>query len=68
MTPQAETLVLDIPEILNRFDPSNRRQAYFDLLLKENRRVNLVSRETSHDHLVRLTAESLLPLSLIRFS
>lgn len=65
MTPQPEQIELNIPEILRRFDPDGRRTTYFDLLLSENRRVNLVSRETSTDDLTRLTAESLLPLSLL---
>jgi len=56
---------LDIEVILHRYDPSNRRSRYFSLIMKENQRLNLVSRETSHDDLKRLAAESLLPLTML---
>jgi len=56
---------LDIEIILHRYDPSNRRSRYFSLLMEENQKLNLVSRETSPDDLERLTAESLFPLTML---
>ena len=56
---------VDPTDILKRFDPENRIETYVDLLLEENRKINLVSRETSRDDLRRLTVESLVPLTLL---
>ncbi|MEW5995197.1 MAG: RsmG family class I SAM-dependent methyltransferase [Candidatus Zixiibacteriota bacterium] len=58
----------DADDILRAFDPSNRLDQYFRLLAQENRRLNLVSRETMADQfsvLRRLAVESLVPLSVI---
>ena len=41
-------------------EPINR---YLDLLQDENKRINLVSRETSREDLIRLATESLIPLA-----
>lgn len=56
---------MDVDSILDRFDPAGRLQHYFELLTKENERINLVSRETPPQQLRRLAAESLLPLTLL---
>jgi 16S rRNA (guanine527-N7)-methyltransferase len=56
---------VDPADILKRFDPLNRLETYFDLLLEENRKINLVSRETSREDLRRLAVESLVPLNLL---
>ena len=42
--------------------PLDGLNLYFDLLLEENKRVNLVSRETSRTDLLRITAESIVPM------
>jgi 16S rRNA G527 N7-methylase RsmG len=67
-------------QLLQRYDPENRLKRYFELLLKENKRLNLVSRETGVTcetgdacftnkecvgGLERLAAQSLLPLEVI---
>ncbi|UCC45417.1 MAG: class I SAM-dependent methyltransferase [Candidatus Zixiibacteriota bacterium] len=65
MNTEMRTLELKPDEIFSRFDPDSRRGLYYDLLLKENRKINLVSRETSVSELERLTAESLVPLTLL---
>jgi 16S rRNA (guanine527-N7)-methyltransferase len=51
--------------ILSKYDPDSKLKSYFDLLVKENQKINLVSRETSHSDLDRLAAESLLPFEEI---
>ncbi|MFH2048500.1 MAG: RsmG family class I SAM-dependent methyltransferase [bacterium] len=62
-------------EIIAQFDKKNLLPVYFNLLLKENEKINLVSRETatggfinsdgSPQNLIELAAESLLPLTII---
>jgi len=56
----------DIDAVLTRYDPQSRLSEYFDRLLAENERINLVSRETTPDDLRRLAAESLLPLQVLK--
>ena len=56
---------VDPADILKRFDPLTRLETYFDFLLEENRKINLVSRETLREDLRRLAAESLVPLTLL---
>lgn len=65
MAVPGSNIQVDPAEILGRFDPQNRLETYFDLLLQENRKINLVSRETSREDLRRLAAESLVPLTLL---
>lgn len=62
-------------EIIAHFDKENLLPAYFSLLLKENKKINLVSRETTNggfinsdgspQNLMELAAESLLPLTKV---
>ncbi len=54
------------PEILFKYDPDSKLKQYLDLLEAENRKINLVSRETSRSDLVRLSAESLLPFEVVK--
>jgi len=66
-----------LDSLLAEFDPKNQLSRYFDLLTKENTRINLVSRETSKTWTARseseplsgplptLAADSLFPLTLI---
>jgi 16S rRNA (guanine527-N7)-methyltransferase len=56
-----ESIILNPVSLLSSEDPSHHIDRYLDLLLSENQRVNLVSRETSRDQLSRLAAEALLP-------
>jgi 16S rRNA G527 N7-methylase RsmG len=56
---------LDVDSLLTKYDPHDGLEAYFRMLLLENRRINLVSRETSHKDLRTLAAESLLPLEIV---
>ncbi|MDD3732329.1 MAG: class I SAM-dependent methyltransferase [candidate division Zixibacteria bacterium] len=55
----------DIERVLKVYDPDKRLDEYFLLLMEENEKVNLVSRETSPSDLKRLAAESLLPCEII---
>lgn len=47
---------------------NGRLDQYISLLLKENQRQNLVSRETSADDLKRLVVESIIPMQLVGLS
>lgn len=58
-------LKLDIEPVIARFDASGRLSQYFDLLMKENVAVNLVSRETVRFDFDRMVAESLVPLDFM---
>ncbi len=64
MIPSSEIIHIESTSILKRYDPTDRLRSYFTLLMEENSRVNLVSRETSDDDLRRLAAESLLPFDV----
>jgi 16S rRNA (guanine(527)-N(7))-methyltransferase RsmG len=64
MTDQ-DPLVLDRAELLREFDSDDRLREYIALLLEENRRHNLVSRETDEAGLLDLALESLMPLKYI---
>ncbi len=60
------SLNFDPQIVLSKFDPQSKIKLYLDLLEAENKNINLVSRETSGPDLVRLAAESLLPLEVIK--
>lgn len=62
MITQSEPEKLDIAKTIAEHDPDNRLEEFFQLLMNENKRINLVSRETSHSDLSRMAAESLHPL------
>ncbi|MEW6050688.1 MAG: RsmG family class I SAM-dependent methyltransferase [Candidatus Zixiibacteriota bacterium] len=57
----ASPLTLDIQALLERSSPAHRLDQYFKLLMQENQKVNLVSRETSRATFDRIVAESLFP-------
>lgn len=59
------TLTLNPAELLERYLQPHLVDRYFKYLMAENRKVNLVSRETSREDFERLTAESLLPLDFL---
>lgn len=61
----SKTIQLDSNKIKVRYDPENRLEGYLRLLLKENERVNLVSRETDLESALRLALESVLPLDYL---
>jgi 16S rRNA G527 N7-methylase RsmG len=58
-------IILDPPAVISQFLTQERLDAYFDALMAENAKVNLVSRETSRASFDRMVAESLLPLTLV---
>lgn len=61
----SQTIQLDYNKIKERYDPENRLESYIELLLKENRQVNLVSRETKPESAFGMALESLLPLDYL---
>lgn len=61
----SETFTLDIGQIIARYLDPARLTQYWELLLAENVKVNLVSRETSRVEFDRMVAESLMPLDLV---
>lgn len=60
------TLEFNPQATLVRYDPESKIKQYLQLLESENKKINLVSRETSHADLERLAAESLLPFEVIK--
>lgn len=65
MTDSIVTLDFNRAALLEKYDLSGKLPAYFELLRTENRKVNLVSRETIADGLETLAAESVLPFEKI---
>ncbi len=62
------SITYDPSELLKRFDPQNKLERYYQLLLQENEKINLVSRETGTAGLTglkKLAAQSLLPIEKI---
>lgn len=55
----------NLHDTLNQYISSDKLDLYLNILEKENKKVNIVSRETSRDSLKVLVAESILPLSYI---
>lgn len=60
---QNPPLDFNLHKLLSQFDGDTSLQKYFDLLMAENQRINLVSRETNQDDLRRLSAESMVPMA-----
>lgn len=58
-------LKLNPKETLEKHDPKKHLAGYYEVLRVENRKVNLVSRETMAEGLEVLAAESILPLEQI---
>lgn len=65
MDDSRKTIELVPVELLTRRDPEGRLSRYYDLLRAENRKINLVSRETIDSGLETLAAESLLPFEYL---
>ena len=61
---QSSLTMVDSNAMLDRYSLREKLNNYLDLLIAENQRINLVSRETSRDGLMRLAIESLAPLSI----
>ena len=70
MTGSPHFIEYDPIELLKHYDPENKLERYYQLLFKENKRLNLVSRETGRARsmadggfiiLMKLAAQSLLP-------
>ncbi|MBE9486173.1 MAG: class I SAM-dependent methyltransferase [Chloroflexi bacterium] len=55
------TITYDPVELLGRYDPQNKLERYYELLLQENEKINLVSRETAGSSSCRAEALVLLP-------
>lgn len=58
-------LIIDPDEILKKYNSRSKISHYLDLLKRENKKINLVSRETNEPDLIRLAAESLAPFEII---
>lgn len=56
---------IEVGEIVARHLEPERLTRYWDLLMAENAKVNLVSRETSRADFDRMVAECLIPLDLL---
>ncbi len=65
MIQESPPINLSSTDLFSKYDPDRKLELFFDLLTEENKRVNLVSRETKRDDLRRLAAESLAPLELV---
>jgi 16S rRNA G527 N7-methylase RsmG len=63
---QTEHLDFDIESVLSQFKVGEWLDRYWDILSQENRKVNLVSRETDAQEFRRMVAESLLPFAQLR--
>lgn len=63
--PASRLIEFDRDAILSRYDRNNRLSEFYRLLMIENEKINLVSRETSRDDFQQLAAESLLPLDIL---
>ncbi|MCD6250666.1 MAG: class I SAM-dependent methyltransferase [candidate division Zixibacteria bacterium] len=61
----SETVSLDIQAVLSRYLTPEQIDRYYEQVMKQNRQVNLVSRETKRVDFDRLVAESLLPLGFL---
>lgn len=61
----SQSIPFEPNKIISAFDREHRLERYIQLLLEENRRVNLVSRETGEVEALIMAAESLLPLQFL---
>ncbi|MCB2230216.1 class I SAM-dependent methyltransferase [bacterium] len=65
MSRQPKVVTFDAAAIIERFGCREALDRFHTLLMEENSRVNLVSRETSRADFDRMAAECLLPLELL---
>jgi len=61
-------ITLDSNAILEKYGIAKKCDSWFDALMEENEKLNLVSRETTRQDLKRLSAESVLPLEFAQQS
>jgi|GEM_PF-1413210 len=66
MFPESDKIEFDIEAVLRKYVPKKKLEQYYRELMAVNRKVNLVSRETTPSDFTRLAAESLLPLDIIK--
>jgi len=66
MFPESDKIEFDIEAVLRKYVPKEKLEHYYRELMAVNRKVNLVSRETTPSDFTRLAAESLLPLDIIK--
>lgn len=66
MSDKIKHLEFDIEPVLSQFKSGEWLDRYWDMLSQENRKVNLVSRETGAKEFRRMAAESLLPFTQLR--
>jgi 16S rRNA (guanine527-N7)-methyltransferase len=52
-------------DLLAKYQSRESILSFIDIVLAHNRDINLVSRETSRDDLIRITADCLIPLEII---
>ncbi|MCK4631931.1 MAG: class I SAM-dependent methyltransferase [candidate division Zixibacteria bacterium] len=52
-------------QFLRKYDPDGKLSSYYSHLKKENRKINLVSRETIDSNLTGITAASLMPFEVL---
>ena len=65
MSRETTSLVFSPDYLIDKYIDRSALERYFEALMTHNQKVNLVSRETSPDDLVRLAAESVLPLEVL---
>ena len=58
--------LVDLEGLTSQHIPAEKLNAYFSCLMEQNRRVNLVSRETNRAGFERMVGESLLPLKYMK--
>ncbi|MCP4686172.1 MAG: hypothetical protein GY867_12105 [bacterium] len=61
----SSVLELNPAQLLEKYLQPHLIDRYFESLMAQNRKVNLVSRETSREDFERLIAESLLPMEIL---
>jgi 16S rRNA (guanine527-N7)-methyltransferase len=57
--------VASADQFLRKYDPGNKFSSYYSHLKKENRKINLVSRETIDNNLTGIAAASLMPFEIL---
>ena len=58
-------LIVHSKQLLSKYNSGAKIGRYLDLLEQENKKFNLVSRETTHRDLEKLAAESLVPFEIL---
>ncbi len=58
----SDSFLLEPSALIAKYNLQSKAEQYFTVLMQQNEKVNLVSRETSDAGLIKLFAESILPL------